>query len=159
MSYNWEYVDSASSIKSCIDSKYGHYGKLDIPYILALNIMDTYADDDSVLDALLGKEMVNFSFDTDEVSLSRQPNGAWFGPGGYQKKRMSAVCVFKRLRPEMMHIINPTVWHHPFANNPLKPDLLSLTQQIVNHSTGLYELKDSQHPVELLNLDKARMPK
>jgi hypothetical protein len=159
MFYGVEWVDSASSIKSRINSKYGHYGELDIPYILALNIVDTYADDDDVLNALLGQEAMYINPDSDEVTISHQPNGAWFGPSGYQKRRMSAVCAFKRLRPEMMHIVNPTVWHHPFANNSLAPDMLSLTQQIVNPSTRSYEQRDGQHPAALLNLDIARMPK
>lgn len=150
-------VDTISGIKARIDHKYGHYGELSIPYVLALNVVDAYADRESLLDALLGQEVVNLNWETGETFVSRLP-GAWFGPNGPQKTRMSGICVFSRLRPENMHIVNPVIWHHPFANIPLEPDLVSLTQQIPNHSKESYELREGVHPSRLLQIDETRMP-
>jgi hypothetical protein len=157
-SSGFEYVDVASSIKSAIKRKYRRYGELDLPYIFALNVVDPFADGYSLADALFGQEVINLNFDTGERSISRQPNGSWLGPKDWQKTRMSAICVFKRLRPVMMHTVSPTIWHHPFAKNPLLPEIFKLAQQIPNLSTGTYERRDGQHPVELLNLDITRMP-
>ncbi len=160
MSYGVEWIDSASGIKSSIDKKNAHYGELDIPYILALNVLDTFADEDDVTDALFGQQTLTLSPETDEVFNSRQSNGAWFGPNGYQKKRMSGIYVFKQLRPMTMHIIkDPVIWHHPYANNPLEPDLINVSQKIPNNLKGVYELREGMHPKELLRLDETRMSK
>jgi len=157
MFYDFSWVDSTSALKACINNKYRHYGELNIPYILAMNVVDIFADEEALLDALFGQEVWNLDFETDTTSISRQPNGAWFGPGGPQKKRVSCICAFWRLRPENMYLVNPVIWHHPFANNPLNPNLISLTQQIPNNSKGYYELREGVHPITLLQLDRTRM--
>lgn len=156
--YGVHYVDTASSIKSRINEKYGRYGELRIPYILALNVVDAYADEDSIISALFGQEGVRFNWDTNETLPYREPNGAWIGPDGYQKQRMSAICVFNQLYPENMHLKGLTLWHHPAANHPLHPELLNLTQQIPNFDLGHYEQKDGKHPSEFLSIDKTKMP-
>jgi hypothetical protein len=160
MFYDFTWVDSAPNIKASIDSKYKHYGELSIPYILALNIVDVFADEEDLLNALLGQEVWTVSIDNvNDVSSSRKPNGAWFGPKGPQKTRMSGVCVFNHLRLENMHIANPVLWHHPFAQNPLDPKLIRLTQQVLNPAKGCYELREGIHPSILLHLDENQMPK
>lgn len=158
ISYGFEYVDTASSIKSRIDNKYGKYGELNLSFIIAINNVDAYADEDSMLDALFGQEVVHVSADSNETSVSRQPNGAWFGPNGYQKKRVSGICYFRRLHPTSMHLVSPVVWHHPYANIPLEPELLGLAQQIPNHITRIYESREGKHPCELLAIDQTKMP-
>lgn len=158
MFYDFTWVDSTPSLKACIDSKYGHYGDLRIPYILAINVVDPFADEESLLDALFGQEVWNLDLETDKTFVSRQPNGAWFGPNGPQKKRVSGICVFWRLRPENMHTVNPMIWHHPSANYPLDPELVRLPQQIPNRPKGFYELRRGVRPATLLQLDETKMP-
>lgn len=159
MFYGIELVDTELNIKSRIDNKYGHYGELDIPFILALNVLDSYTNDETVAKALFGDEATNYNLETGEILNFRKPNGSWFGPSGYQKRRMSGVCIFKRLRPENMHLVDPVLWHHPYANNPLNPSLLDLRQWIPNRDKGGYEFKDGKPLLELLKLDEAKMPK
>ena len=152
-----ESVDSVSSIKRRIDSKYSHYGEPSIPYVLAINLVD-YADDESVVDALLGDQVGWFSPATGKFTVAREQNGAWISPSGYQKKRMSALCVFRGLRPILIHKIQPVVWHHPYPNNPLNPNMLTLSQQIPNHAKGLYEFRTGKRSSELLHIDENQMP-
>lgn len=156
--YGFENVDAASSIKSRIDDKYAHYGELEIPYLLAINISDSFANEDTIIDALLGQEAVLIDFETRQARHCRQPDGAWTSPEGYQKQRMSAVCIFRNLRPEDMFPAKPMIWHHPAANNPLSPNLLQLSQQVPNHEEGVYKLMEGILPCELFQLDETKMP-
>ena len=146
-------IDTISHPKKKLKRKYKHYGELDVPYILALNVHDPFFDDESLDVALFGQKV------TGENAIKRDPKRgyAWYSQSGYQKKRMSAICVFKRLRPDTMHTVSPVVWHHPLANNPLERDLLRLTQRYSNH-VGDFELIEGKHPCDLLRLDKTKMP-
>ena len=151
----WEPLPCGKTIKR----KTSHYGELTIPYVLALNVDDFSFDDEDVTNAMFGDETYTFNFDTDEVFPRRKPNGVWYGPKGYENKRMSGVCLFRYLRPDRIHLVEPVLWHHPYANNPLSPDLWSLQQQILNKQFGQHELHDGQSVVELLGIDIKRMPK
>ncbi|HEX2623140.1 MAG TPA: hypothetical protein VHL11_23430, partial [Phototrophicaceae bacterium] len=113
MFYDVVTVNTASHIKHSIDRKYGHYGDLNVPYLLALNVMEDHYNEESLLEALFGEEITYYNLETGELSRSRKPNGSWVRDSGhYQKQRMSAVCVFNKLRPETMDSVNPIVWHH-----------------------------------------------
>lgn len=156
--YDFGWVDSVSAIKACIHKKYRHYGELDIPYILAINNVDPFTDEEDLCNALFGQEVWHMNIKTDEISPSRQPNGAWFGPRGWTQTRISSICSFQRLRPENIHMVSPIIWHHPFAQNPLEPNLINLTQQIPNLSERSFDLREGVHPATLLQLDKTQMP-
>lgn len=152
-------VNTAANIKSRINEKYNRYGDLEIPYLLALNVIDLYFDKESFLHAVFGQQSVIIGWETDETYMRRLANGAWFAAKGYQKQRMSAICVFNQLYPETMHSVDAVIWHHPYANNPLPPELFSLTQHIPNLVKGEYERKDGIHPNEFLKVDAERMRK
>jgi hypothetical protein len=152
-------VDTAANIKSRINEKYNRYGELEIPFLLALNVIDPFFDKESFLDAIFGQETLIISRDTNETTRQRLPNGAWFAPKGYQKQRMSAICVFNQLYPETIHSVDAVIWHHPYANNPFPSELFSLTQHIPNLAKGEYERKDGIHPNEFLEVNAERMRK
>ncbi len=156
--YSAEVGNTVSYIRSAIDSKSSHYGEINTPYILAINVFD-YCIDETTLSALIGDERVIVDFETKQCHPSRIPNGSWYGPNGYQKKRMSAACLFTRLRPETMHISDPVLWHHPYPTHQLNDDLFALNQQIVDMNTSSYKLHTGKEIADLLQINVNQMPK
>jgi hypothetical protein len=126
-----------------------------------INVHHTFFNvDEDTPEALFGNEVVNL-YPSGKHESVREPNGAWFGPGGYQKKRMSGLLVFRRLTTDNIHRVSvrPKLWHHPYANNPLTPDLWKLDQLVPVTKTGRYQSKDGIHPAEILGIDLQQMPR
>jgi hypothetical protein len=46
------------AIKSSVEGKAGHYGELDLPFVIAVNALDEFADAASAIDALFGSDGV-----------------------------------------------------------------------------------------------------
>jgi hypothetical protein len=156
--YGVQLIQTKSQIYERIRRKSSHYGELDIPYLLALNISDLMADMDDFTDAVLGSEAFLYDFETDEIQPFRKRDGAWFGPNGPHNKRMSGILLFQQLRPESIHICEPVLWHHPFANIPLNFYSFPFIQQIPNREKGKYELRPGLNSHEHLSVDPKKMP-
>jgi len=76
-------------IRKSIQDKATKYGKLDLPYIVAINVIDEFGVDDiDISNALFGEEQVTINFRGNELEhrFWRKPNGAWCGPGGPQNR-------------------------------------------------------------------------
>ncbi len=153
INYSFGRIDSVTGIKSRIDSKYGKYGDLELPYVLAINIFDDFVDDYDIREVLFGKEAVYVPSDFSHPYSKRIPNGSWFGPKGYQKQRMSGLLEFRRLSPGTIHIVKPMLWHHPHANFPIASELLKLQQQVPNPSTLKFDLFEGTPSWEILGID------
>ena len=157
---HWAWVDEGPALKRVIREKSKHYGALDIPYILAINVMEFSVDEEALLDALFGRGVLSVNIETNESRFSRKADGIWIGPRGPRVKQVSGVCIFTELVPETMHKVNPVLWHHPSPSCPLKPELIKLTQQIpiIDNATLSYQLREGVHPATLLQLDQTKMP-
>jgi hypothetical protein len=121
-------------IRDSIRSKASKYGELDLPYVVAINIIDEFdVDDIDISNALFGEERVTVVFDKNDSTkqhLGRKPNGAWYGPNGPHNQRVSAVLIAVNLRPWSIAKVTPILWHNPWAIYPLSQDVLSLPQLV-----------------------------
>lgn len=81
-------------IRKSIQDKATKYGELDLPYIVAINVIDEFESDDSDIDisnALFGEEQFTVIFRGNELIDQRpwrKSNGAWYGPEGAQNRRV-----------------------------------------------------------------------
>lgn len=120
------------NIRNSLQEKVSKYGKLDLPYVIAINVIDEFgADDIDISNALLGEEQVTVGFHSDhsvDQMVGRKPNGTWYGPNGPQNKRVSAVLVAVNLYPWSIAKITPILWHNPWAGKALSQDIWPLTQ-------------------------------
>lgn len=123
-------IDSISPIRSGIENKYSHYGELDIPYILAMNIFGEIVRDSSIIDALYGDEV----FYVETRSKGRDLIGSWRSEYGWQKTRISGILTFQQLSSSILFSIEPTLWHHPAAQYPLKVSDWSISQYVLDGS-------------------------
>jgi hypothetical protein len=142
--------DDATPIRNSIQRKNAHYGKLNIPYILAINVFGVIVDDIDVANALFGDEVIYIGSN----KMGRNPNGAWRGTEGWRKTRMSGLLVFKHFWPSTMAKTNPVLWHHPNAQNPINHNNFKLNQKIPDRENNqLIDFKGADAP-DLLMLDK-----
>jgi len=126
-------------IRESIQDKASKYGKLDLPYVIAVNVIDELGVDDiDVSNALLGEEQGTAIFRENsliEGRPGRKPNGAWHGPRGPQNRRVSAALIAVNLFPGNSAKVIPMLWHNPWARIPLTQDIWPLPQLVPDFGT------------------------
>lgn len=135
-----EWTDSRTPLLEAITKKAGRYGKLNLPYIVAVNSTE-FVDEIDVTEALFGKEQFNVfvsetkSREPVEPLMSRVLDGAWTSPEGPRYTRVSAVLLAIRLSPWNIAQCDVSLYHNPWAQKPYRSVLNRLPQAIVesNH--------------------------
>lgn len=143
-------------IRNAIKEKATKYGNLDLPYIIAINVLSIFSNDDHmVMDALFGDEAVTFFRPPNGGSdhkLTRAPNGAFRGPHGPRNTRVSGVIICSDLLWGNITKINPVLWHNPWASLPFNQDFWSLPQYVPNLDKTRIESKSGRKAVDLFVL-------
>lgn len=126
------------AIRKRIKSKAMRYGKLAMPYILAVNCIDDGAEEADVLDALFGSEQLVEIQTTESPRwiVDRAPDGVWIGPGGPQCTRLSAVLVVDKLQPWTIATATLRLYLNPWTGYPVGSILSGLPRmnpQIVDN--------------------------
>lgn len=117
----WHLVKRHISIRKTIRDKANSYGKLEYPYIIAINILSSFANKDDMVDAFFGESACQYTFrnlEYPKIRSIRIPNGAWTNKSGPGNKRVSAVLAFNNLYPWNFHTSSVCLYHNPWANNP-----------------------------------------
>jgi len=130
-------VTSHEKIRKAIKDKACKYGDFDLPYIIAINVaVDPFSTDDSdIMNALFGDQHDIVSHLRGKVisqETKRKLNGAWYSKKGPQYQGVSAAIIIINLTSWEIAKITPVIWHNPWANYPLDPNLLPLPQMIPN---------------------------
>lgn len=143
-------------IKNSIKEKATKYGDLNLPYIIAINVISIFGDNKfMVMGALFGKEGVTFFRRPNGGSdnkLTRAPNGAFWGPKGPQNTRVSGIIICNNLLWGNITKINPTLWHNPWSSFPLDQDLWALPQYVPNSNKSGIEVKEGKIVTEIFDL-------
>jgi len=128
------WIDSHKPLLPALRKKARDYGKLDKPYVIAINSQD-YVDNDHIASALFGKQGVRIDLETDTVTPMYFPNGLWTAGGG-QFSRVSAVLVTSGLGPLNLSSKQPVLWHNPWAARPIDPQWWQGPQMVADKDTG-----------------------
>jgi hypothetical protein len=117
-------IKPSQEIRPAVKKRATCYGKLDHPYLVALNALSTHHSEEAVIDALLWTPFVRLSKGPDGeeiVEELRQPNGIWYGPpnGGPQNTRMGDVLPLKRIDPWNFASKTGLFFPNPWAAKPL----------------------------------------
>ena len=97
-------MEPSQEIRPALKKKASRYGKLDHPYLVALNALSTHHNELAVIDALLGTPYVELSKGPNGeeiVKELRKPDGIWYGPpdGQPQNTRLSGVLSLMHIDP------------------------------------------------------------
>jgi len=140
-------------IRNAIEKKATGYSKINLPFIVAINVIGEFCDDIFIANALFGKKnIVRTNTPNRTLNLIKKHyDGAWWNPKGPQNICVSAVFLLKNLFPWNMVTHNPIIWHNPWAEISLNPNILPLPQIMYNCSGKYREYKTGKSAREIFN--------
>jgi hypothetical protein len=126
---------TAKAIKNAVHEKATRYGKLNSPYLVAVNSLSSWGTDVSdIEEALFGAEQVQLDRHTGEpIAYSRERDGAFIGPNGPKNTRMSGV-ILGTIVPRSISKTTLTLYHHPQARHPFDRQLLQINNASVENN-------------------------
>jgi hypothetical protein len=127
------WVDARTPLRDVILEKAGRYGKLQYPFVVAVNSFASHLDKIDVMDALFGKEQYMFHQTPSGISdpvPQRAPDGVWTSPRGARYTRLSAVLLFESLFPWSLAHCPVCLYHNPWGEKPLHSELDRLSRAI-----------------------------
>ncbi len=150
------WLQSHQRIRSAVVSKAKAYGGLRLPLLVAVNILDDFAEDIDVMNALFGEEFVSITTYSDGrhggPQNARKPDGAWVGPRGPRARDVSGVIIGYHLDPWRIGVQSPQLIHHPWARRPLRAGLWALEQWVADIETGRYATVAGSSAAAILDL-------
>jgi hypothetical protein len=92
-------IDTFTPLKNALIEKAKHYGNLDRPYIIAVNAMDTFMNEDSFEEVLFGRKAANLVRTPEGLTArcGRQADGLWFPSAPEWALRVSGVLFTRKL--------------------------------------------------------------
>ena len=151
-----QWLQTDADLKDALEAKAKKYGVLEVPFIIAVNFVGLHCDECDILNCLVGQESTVVSLDQNnnvvEERAERKRNGFWFGPSGPRNQGVSGVLVFPGLNEWNMAVLDPKLYHNPWATRPLSPDCWALSQRIPNTSVGRFENRPGRTAGEVLGL-------
>jgi len=127
------WVDARTSLRDAILEKAGKYGKLEYPFVVAVNSLAWHLDKTDVMEALFGKEHFLFTQTPSGISgpvPRRAPDGVWTSPEGPRYTRLSAVLLFEGLFPWSLSHCPVCLYHNPWAEKTLQSELDRLPKAV-----------------------------
>jgi hypothetical protein len=116
-------IDDVKPLRKRLAEKAKAYGKLDAPYIVAIDAVGEFTEDRDFLSALYGTTTIRYyenpGPDAPPPTHIRQPDGLWIRPRSWHHTHISAVLTSTNLMPWTVGSAVPTLWHHPAADLPV----------------------------------------
>lgn len=117
---NAKAIDTVKPILSALrDKKGSRYGISDTPYVICINTDDAFAKDNCLSTALFGDESDKINYKDHYLEES-----FFILNGSPINTSVSAVIFFKRFDIFTLENSEISVWHNPFAQNPLFKNIL-----------------------------------
>lgn len=153
-------LETHKAIRAAVCNKATRYGDLDLPYLVAVNVIAEHADTIDVMNALFGEEYVEIRMKADgsiAQALGRKRDGAWFGPTGPRNTRVSGAVVLNDLSEWTVHQA-PVLIHNPYANTPFPIDSWPLRQRVPDQQKARLVDRPGLDVVDLLRLPQPWPP-
>ena len=140
-------IDTISHIKDAVNKKSRQYGCLDMPYIVAVNILDKFVEPIDIIQAVYGT-LVGYQ-DNDVVTIHNF-NGIWGCENKPKMKRVSAILAVERLTP--WNITNSPIrlYHNPWTKFMDYIELSELPHAYIKNKQ--LDFQDGNNIGSLLNL-------
>lgn len=149
-----ELTKTKEAIQKAIGKKDSRYGVLDRPYIIAVNVLSPFVDQEDILDAHFGSEQVTFPLDMpDDQSLffSQARDGMWFRPSGPKNTHVSDVLIVKNLTAWTIGHSDVTLYHNSCAQYRNAGAMTTLSQALPENGKIIF--KNGVHLRDLLGLE------
>jgi len=118
----FKWVRTADTLRKRLTEKAKKYGALDLPYIIAVNVTDMYADSRDVSSVLVGTEGIHDLDSSGEYKLTEvRLRSFWHDAKKPRKTQVSAVLSVVGLFPDGIAKKSPLLWLNPWAEKKLDP--------------------------------------
>lgn len=118
-------LSDVDDIRAAVVRKAGKYGDLGAPFVVAVNLLSGFADENVVLKSLLGRTRFTISRSDKGIAggWDRTPDGVWTSARGPRYTRLSGVLVVHHARP--WSVRSSELWYcpNPWAAHPLSAPL------------------------------------
>jgi len=123
-------------IRQAVIRKAKCYGDMDLPYIIAINVINSeLLEFDDMLDGLFGRIEVTTWQQPRGIwhhTTRRAPNGAWTSSTGPRNPGVSGVLIADNLTPTTIGVETPVLIHNPCGRKPLPKDIWPLPQRSID---------------------------
>ena len=132
---------SRQSLQSTLEEKAKKYGEHHHPYVIAVNMLTDFADDDVVLEALFGSDVTTLipTGDGFVERPSRAPDGLWRAKSGPRWTRVSGVLVFFGAMPWSLQRTPVRLYINPWAEKPYAGELARFERYVVRDDPYVLE--------------------
>lgn len=121
------WVDRTGPLRNALKKKSGHYGELDLPLIIAVNVMSGFLSRMDEVHALYG-DHVRLAGHAATTAIVSGPLGGFLHEGGRpRRKQVSGAWVFQGLNVYNRHAVKDTLYVHPWGQRPMPVSLMELT--------------------------------
>jgi len=132
-------VEAENSLRDALETKSKKYGNFELPYVIAVDVLaiDSFGTD--IGEILFGKEVILFDRQLEDFSLTRSPllpdrpseeNGFCRARKRARNQQVSALLLVEDLMPWSVARKTPVLWHNPWAERPLDPNIWQGPQMI-----------------------------
>ena len=129
-----QWLQTDVDLKNTLEAKAKKYGSLQLPLVVAVNVLGLHCDEYDILNALFGQEGITVSLRQDGSVASehaeRKRNGFWIGPQGWRNQIVSASLIVAGLNEWNMGSLTPQLFHNPWATHPLNMACWALPQNV-----------------------------
>jgi hypothetical protein len=149
------WMNTHGEIRKAIENKAKKYGELQLPLIVAVNVVGDHCDNIDIMNALYGDESILVTQGVHgrfTERYERKPNGVWFGPQGPRNPMVSGVLVFACLNPWSMGVVRPELFHSPWAKHPLPVSSWPLPYCVADLAAGRVRHEHGKAAREVLDL-------
>lgn len=111
-----QWVQDDGGIRGALTDKGSAYGSLGGPFVVAVASGSMSLDDDDVLNALYGTEVIElrtFADGTQSSAMTRKADGYWYRGDHWDHRGVSGVLMVKNLHPAAAGKQQHTIWEHP----------------------------------------------
>ncbi|MBE7518381.1 MAG: hypothetical protein HS107_03960 [Thermoflexaceae bacterium] len=118
--YDARTLSDVDDIRAAVVRKAGKYGDLRAPFVVAVNLLSGFSDENIVLKSLLGRTRYTIPRPDKGITggWDRAPDGVWTSPRGPRYTRLSGVLVVHHARP--WSVRTSKLWYcpNPWAATP-----------------------------------------
>ncbi len=144
-------------IRRAIGAKSKKYGTLNLPLVVAVNVVSEHCDDIDINNALFGTEQFGYGVNAEDSlelkMLERRRDGVWFGPKGARNQAVSAVLIGNRVEIYNCADAGKTPWliHNPYPTHQLRLQY-PLPESVPEEKTRTMRRKSGRDAKEFLRL-------
>jgi hypothetical protein len=122
-------IDPVTPIRDAILEKAKRYGTPDLPFVVAINALSDFLNEEKIIEALFGSDAWVLRLGGSDLEFQRQLDGVWTSPAG-QYRRISAVLAFKKVDIWNYRDAFVRLYHHHSPTLKLTGPLSRLPQAV-----------------------------